>query len=98
ISRSKGVNPVLHAKPDHYSESDRKKLEDVQKRTRTEQERYHKEYKSAEEVRVNFMRDTTSAAAKKVDSGLKRLHLPCLPDLKDEFRSLAERLGVKDGH
>jgi hypothetical protein len=82
-------NPILRAKPDDYSNGDRAALEHVQKATTSEKDRYHR-YGSADEVILNFKRDLHSAAAKKIDSELSRLKLPCLPDIKDEFLKLAE--------
>jgi hypothetical protein len=82
-------NPILRAKPDDYSNRDRAALEHVQKSTESEKDRYH-HYGSVSEVVLNFKRDLHSAAAKKVDSELSRLKLPCLPDVKDEFLKLAE--------
>jgi hypothetical protein len=82
-------NPILRAKPDDYSERDRAALEHVQKSTASEKNRYH-HYGSADEVVINFKRDLHSAPAKKIDSELSRLKLPCLPDVKDEFLKLTE--------
>lgn len=85
----KVFHPILRAKPDHYNEHERKMLEDVQRSTKSEIDRYH-HYGSADEVVVNFKRDLHSSAAKKVDSELSKLRLPCLPDVEDEFLRLAE--------
>lgn len=83
-------DPILRAKPDEYSGHDRDMLEHVQKATRTEKDRYH-HYGSADDVIQNFKSDLHSSAAKKVDSELSRLKLPCLPDVKDEFLELAKK-------
>jgi hypothetical protein len=91
----RAFDPVLRASPDAYaSAADRRLLEDVQKRTVTEQRRYRQSYRTADEVRENFMRDLSSAPAKKVHAELRRLKLPALPDLEDDFLDLCDELGV----
>lgn len=81
-------NPILHASPDRYSEADRRKLKDVQDRTKSEQERFH-EYSSAREVIDNYKSDLHSSTAKRVNSELEKLRLPTLPSVKDDFLKLA---------
>ena len=83
-------DPILRAKPEDYRERGRKTLEHVQKATEAEKDRYH-HYDSAEEIVVNFKRDLHSAAAKKVDSELAGLKLPCLPDVEHQFLKLANQ-------
>jgi hypothetical protein len=91
----RAFEPVLRASPDDYaSEADRKALEDVKERTVAEQKRYRQTYRTAEEVRTNFVRDLSSEPAKKVHAELRRLNLPALPDLEDEFLDLCDDLGV----
>ena len=77
-------DPILHASADKYSDADRRKLEDVQTRTRSEKERF-RGYTSAKEVVENYKRDLHSAAAKHVNSELEHLKLPTLPSVKDDF-------------
>jgi hypothetical protein len=90
----KAFEPVLKASPDKYrSDNDRRKLEDVQKTTRSTQERYH-EAKTAKEVRERFRGDLSSSAAKKVHGELRSLGLPTLPETKEEFEALADKHGV----
>ncbi|MDQ2762003.1 MAG: hypothetical protein M3Y22_00395 [Pseudomonadota bacterium] len=43
---------------------------------------------------VNFKRDLSSTAAKKVHGELKELGLPTVNDVRDEFEKLAADLGV----
>ncbi len=81
-------NPILHASPKNRSENEKAELEDVQKRTRTEQERYHK-YPSAEKLVEMYKADLHSPKAREVNAALKRLGLPILADVKDEFERLA---------
>ncbi|MER8827747.1 hypothetical protein NKH73_06795 [Mesorhizobium sp. M0938] len=66
----------------------------MQQATKTEIERY-RNYDSAQQVVVNFKRDLSSDAAKKVHSQLRRLHLPTIEDIKDGFEDKARKLGVK---
>ena len=91
---SKAFNPVMRAKPDGKSEADNRTLEHVKKATEAEIERY-RNYGSAQEVAINFRRDLTSSAAKKVHTQLRHLHLPTIEDIKDEFEHKAQELGVK---
>lgn len=91
---SKAFNPVMRAKPDGKSEADRKALEHVQQATKAEIERY-RNYHSAQQVVINFKRDLNSDAAKKVHSQLRRLHLPTIEDIRDDFEDKARKLGVK---
>ncbi len=84
----RAFNPVLHAKS-----GDKDTLEHVQRATRDEIERY-RNYGSAEEVVINFKRDLHSSAAKKVHAELRRLHLPTIEDVRDEFEAKARELGV----
>ncbi len=75
---------ILHASAGDYSEADRKKLEDVQNRTRSEKERF-RGYANAGEIIENYKRDLHSPTAKRVNSELEHLNLPTLPSVKDEF-------------
>jgi hypothetical protein len=89
----KALDPVMRAKPEGRSDADRRALEHVQKATQSEIERY-RNYGSAHEVVVNFKRDLSSSAAKKVHSELRRLDLPTIEDIRDEFERKADKLGV----
>ncbi|MDP9316677.1 MAG: hypothetical protein M3Q08_07420 [Pseudomonadota bacterium] len=90
----KMFEPVLKASPDDYeSDNDKKKLEGVQKTTRSTQESYHK-LTTPERVRNEFRGDLNSEAAKKVHNELRSLHLPTANDVKDEFEQLYDKLGV----
>lgn len=81
-------NPILKASPDDYSESDQKKLKDVQDRTRSEQERF-RHYGSAKDVVDNYKSDLHSSTAKRVNSELEKLKLPTLPSVEEEFLRVA---------
>ncbi len=92
----RALEPVMRARPDGRSPADRRKLEHVQDATRAEIERY-RNYGSAGDVVVNFRRDLSSRAAKKVHSELRALNLPTIEDIKDAFEAKAEDLGVRPG-
>jgi hypothetical protein len=87
-------DPVIKAKLSRYEEADEKLLRTVQEKTKTQKARYQS-YKSAGELRQEFQDDLRSAAAKKVNSGLKKLDLPIQADVADEFFELADKLGVE---
>ena len=91
----KAFDPVLEKEKDDFSsDKKRQKLEDVQRSTKSEKERF-KNYKDAQEVRENFLSDLNSEPAKKVHRKLKDLDLPVLPDLKEEFLQLCDDLDVR---
>jgi hypothetical protein len=85
---------VLKASPDKYSEKDRGRLEDIQRKTENEKKQFHDEYKTAEEVKKNYLSDVRSKAAAKVNKELEHLKLPTLPEQKEEFMELCKKLGV----
>jgi hypothetical protein len=87
--------PILRASPDDYpSEADKKRLEDLQRRTEAERKRYRDDYKTAEEVRTNFLRDLDAEPAGKVHAELNKLRLLALFDIEDEFLELCDKLRV----
>jgi hypothetical protein len=71
-------DPILHTSPDRFSEADRKRPEDVRKRTEAEKARFHR-YDSAEQLIVNYRRDLHSRAAKHVNDGLESWACPRSP-------------------
>lgn len=89
----KAFEPILKADPEKYPEKDRKTLDQLKKKTESLKKRYQG-YRNAGQVRQEFRDDLTSEPAKKVDRELKRLKLPTLPDIKDEFFAYADKLGV----
>ncbi len=92
----KAFDPVLRASPDDYrTKPEKKMLEDIQRSTASEKDRYEKSYKTAGEVRSRYLDDLSSTAAKKKNSELEKLHLPKLPDLKSDFLKLCDRIGVQ---
>jgi len=91
----KAFEPVLRAsKQDYSNEADQKLLADVQRRTKSEQERFAC-YENAEKVKQMFEGDLDSRPAKKVQAELRKLGLPTLPDLEEEFEQICEESGVK---
>jgi hypothetical protein len=87
-------DPILKAKPNKLSEEDKGKLEDIQRKTANEKKQFHEEYKTAEEVKKNYLSDVRSKAAVKVNKELEHLDLPTLPELKDKFMELCKKLEV----
>jgi hypothetical protein len=85
--------PVLRADGSHRSDTDQRKLSDVQDATRSEIDRFE-HYGSAQEVVVNFKRDLDSDPAKKIHRESRDLGLPTLNDVRDEFERKAHDLGV----
>ena len=49
---------------------------------------------NAKEVKEGFLSDVLSDAAQKVDKELRHLHLPTLPEIKDDFMKLCDKIGV----
>lgn len=87
-------DPILRAREEDYSGSDRKALQHAQTATRREKERFH-HYGDADDVVVNFKRDLHSRQAVRVNEELTRLHLPRLIDIESDFFHLCDRLGVE---
>lgn len=89
---NKVFNPILRATPEGYSETDRRKLQDVQDRTKSEQDRFH-HYRSAQEIIDNYKSDLHSSTAKRINSELEQLKLPTLPSVERDFLKLAGEHG-----
>lgn len=64
--------------------------------TEQTREKYRKEYGSAGKVYEMYRNDLTSEPAKRVSRESRRLNLPTLEDVKDEFTELAREVGVRD--
>ena len=93
---SRVFNPILKARKKDYQESQQEALADVQGSTKSEKRRFHG-YHSAQEIRDNYMSDLHSDTARRINSELRRLKLPRLPDVKDDLLALAEGRGKKAG-
>ena len=91
--KKRAFDPVLNAHADGRPEAEKRRLEDVQRRTREEVERFER-YGSAHEVYVNFKRDLDSTPAKRVHADLKSLGLPTINDIAGDFENEARKLGV----
>ena len=90
----KAFDPIINkSKDDFDSDNKKKKFEDVKQSTKSEKERFRK-YDSAEDVRDNYLSDLNSQTAKKINRELDDLNLPKLPDYKDEFLELCDKIGV----
>lgn len=86
-------DPVLHASARGKTDREKQQLEDLQARTRTEKDRYH-HYEDAAKVKRMFKGDLSSAPAKRVHRVSHALGLPALPDVRQEFDALCQRLGI----
>ena len=87
-------DPVLRARPAGRSEADKRKLAEVQSKTRSEIDRF-RGYGSARELVTNFKRDLSSEPAKRVHRDLAALDLPTINDIRDRFEAKARDLGVE---
>jgi hypothetical protein len=81
-------NPILRASAEGRSDAEKRKLQDVQDRTRSERERFH-HYSSAKEIVDNYKSDLHSKTAHRVNKELEELKLPTLPSVEDEFLRVA---------
>lgn len=90
----RAFRPILDRKPDDYgSDADRRKLQEVQRATRSELDRYRHDYSSASDVIRNFKDDLTSEPAQKIDRELDTLGLPTLREIEPDFKRRVEELG-----
>lgn len=92
----KVFDPILKRKGRGFDERQKRTLEQVQKKTDREKERFHN-YRTAERVRRAYLNDLSSEPAQRVNAKLEQLGLPKLPDVHDDFLSLCDRLGVEEG-
>ena len=90
----KAFDPILKAKPNKFKEEEREVLEDLQRKTENEKKQFEEEYTTAEEIKKNYLSNVHSKAAAKVNDQLQKLGLPTLPEHKDEFMELCEKLGI----
>ncbi len=84
---------MLSASAPGRSEADKLTLIEVQEATRFEIDRF-RALASAEDVVKTFRRDLASPASRKIHGDLKRLRLPSLPDVEDEFERKVRAFGV----
>lgn len=90
----KVFDPVLKASDSNLDDEHRRMLADVKRSTRNEKKRFHDNYRSAGDVKTNYLSDLTSEVAKKKDKELEELDLPRMYQVKDEFLKLCDRLHV----
>lgn len=87
-------DPILKASENQYITEDKKeKLRDVQMSTEREKNRFE-HYQTAKDVKENYLSDLNSDSAKRINKELAKLHLPTLPELKDQFLGLCRILDV----
>ncbi len=89
----KAFDVIIETPSDKFKGDDREKFEDIKRKTQNEKEKFH-HYKSADEVKKNFLQNVRSEPAHKLDKELKKLGLPTLPELKGEFEQLCDKLQV----
>jgi hypothetical protein len=89
----KAFDKILKTSPDDYEGKNKEAAEEVIKKTKAEQKKFHG-YKSAEEVKKNFLENVHSKPAKKLNKEIEHLGLPTLPQLKEDFEKLADKLEV----
>jgi len=91
---TKAFDVILKTSPDKYKEKDRENFEEIRRKTENEKEKFHNDYKTAEEVKKNFLQNVHSKPAQKLDKDIERLGLPALPQLKNDFQKLCDELGI----
>ena len=89
----KAFDPILKTKPEKFKDKDREAFEEVRRKTENEKKNFE-EYGSADEIKKNYLSNVRSKAAKKVNDQLEKLGLPTMPEHKDEFMELCNKLGV----
>jgi hypothetical protein len=90
---SRVFDPVLASSPQGYSESDRRVLEQLKRKTEFQKHRY-RTYANTVQIRQAFEDDLYSQAGRKIHAALRRLGLPSLNAMRDEFLQMASRLGI----
>lgn len=92
----KAFDPIINAKADNYSGKDKEKFEHVKEKTKNEKAKFHNDYKSAGEVKDNYLDNIRSEVAKKLNGDIRHLGLPTMPEFKDDFMKLCDKLGVSE--
>lgn len=90
----KAFDPVLQASPDRFEGRERDMYKDVRRSTESEKKRFHDDYRTARDVRDNYMSDLTSETGKRKTHELEQLRLPALSHFRQEFQQLCNDLGV----
>ena len=88
-------NPILRASRDNFKgEILQREFDNVKRSTESEKYRFHDQYQTAAEVKSNYLSDLNSKTAHKKNKELEDLGLPQLPQFRDEFINLCNRLGI----
>jgi hypothetical protein len=90
----KAFDPILSKSADKYRGHEKEIFEILKKSTESEKRRFHDNYHTAKDVRDNYLSDLNSRTAQKKNRELEELGLPRLPQFRDEFMDLCERLGL----
>ncbi|MEX8546031.1 MAG: hypothetical protein V5804_00390 [Mucilaginibacter sp.] len=73
---------------------DRENFEGILKKTKAEQHKFHDVYKTAKQIKENFLQNVHSKPAEKINKELEHFKLPTLPGIKDGVLELYKELGV----
>jgi hypothetical protein len=92
----KTFDPIINkTEADFTSEDKKSAFKHVKRSTQSEKERFHTRYHSPEELKRNHLADLSSSAAQRIGPQIESLGLPTLPQFREEFIELCNRLGVK---
>jgi hypothetical protein len=86
-------DPIIKAKPGKFDEKEQQEFDEVKRKTENEKKNFEA-YGSADEIKKNYLSNVRSKAAAKVNDQLKKFDLPTMPEHKDEFMQLCEKLGI----
>ena len=71
----KAFDVILRTSAEKYTGKDRESFEFVRKKTENEKKKFHEVYKTAQDVRKNFLQNVHSRPALKLDGDLEHLGL-----------------------
>ena len=90
----KAFDVIINTSPDKFKGKDKENFVGILKKTEAEKTKFHEVYKTAEEVKANFLDNTHSNSAQKLNKELEHLKLPTLPQIKDDFLELCKKLDI----
>ena len=91
----KVFDPVMEAVPDLYSsQRDRRMLQSVQEKVRSEREWFHKPLLTAEEIKDQYFREIYFEGRGNLGKVLEDLELPRFVQLRSQFVDLCEDLKI----
>ena len=90
----KAFDVILKTSAEKYKGKEREIFEGILKKTENEKRKFHEVYKTAKDVKKNFLDNVHSKPALKLDRDLEHLGLPTLPQLKDEFMEVCRKLEI----